>query len=216
MANDALTSRRLTTEIRFRYVAEWLDPNSSILDLGAGNGFGYELLLAKNIRITSVDLNNERLSDIPKDPKVSVVNARIEDFLKEEIDNSSEYDAVILGELIEHIPLWRWYVFLSGIFKITNRIIITTPFEQDQLRYLSRHIEQYRNPDINEPYIHKVFGITPEIFKILGFNVIRMQLMKIPTIRRTGDSTIRYWLRDLILSLRRWHSKFLVIEISRL
>ena len=200
-AQSRMEKRKATSEIRYSHIAGWLQHESSVLDLGAGWGFGYQFLREKGIKITSVDLDDERLANMPSDPGVFVINSKIEDFLKQ---NKERYDAVILAELIEHIPLWRWKVFLSDILRIADRIIITTPFDQDQFAYMSRHLDQYSDPDKHEPYIHKVFGIKAEMFRLLGFQVPRSEIIKVP--RKNAG---------LVASaLGKGHSEFLLVEIT--
>jgi hypothetical protein len=202
-------------ELRLSIIAEWLKPGSSLLDLGARYGFGYKHLLAKNIKITAVDLNPEVLAKIQQDPRVQVVNKTIEDFVKHAALNNLKWDAAFLGNVIEHIPLHEWYALLHSTFDVTTRIIISTPYNQVQFDYVKFNIEQYvtRRPYV--PDIHKVFNITSELFQTLGFHVVRSTITKRGTPRHKPDNIIRYRARDAILRMRKWHDKDLIVELVK-
>ncbi len=204
---------KLDAELRYRQIAEWLHPNSSVLDLGARYGYGYEYLLAKNISVIAVDLNRETLTQAPSHPKVTIINSTIEKFVQEEIQKHNSWDAAILAEVIEHFPMGKWQEFLNDIFQITSTIVITTPYKEDQLAYLQGNKEKQMNQ--SDPDIHKVFNITPEIFEMLGFRIVRSKVIKYPTPKKPRDNFIRYQLRHVILRLHKWHNKYWLLEISK-
>lgn len=132
-----------------KYLIDRFDLESTILDVGAGEGTYYNLLgdYFKNIDAVEVfkpNIDNFRLNH--KYRNVYWVN--IKDF------KYSKYDIIIFGDIIEHLDIKDAQKVLEYALKRCKEIIVAVPYQ------LKQGIEED-----NVYEIHKQDDLTPEIMQ---------------------------------------------------
>lgn len=111
---------------RYEFAKKYLKPDSKVLDLGSGTGYGSKVLTQKNCSVLGIDINSEAISFAKKRYSDKNINFQKGDITKLRFKN--RFDAVVSFEVIEHLanPL----KYLDGInkaLKTGGTFILSTP-----------------------------------------------------------------------------------------
>lgn len=120
---DGFTLRRYA-----QFVKHLPADTRDVLDIGCNTGRGGEVIKSKvpSVRIVGLDCVPDRLQQIDK----CVYQSTICGFANNIEAPSNSFDAVVAGEIIEHIPGIAVFPSLCEIFRILRlrgRILLTTP-----------------------------------------------------------------------------------------
>lgn len=130
------------TEDRYRQFARFIEPGWSVLDVGCNTGRGGSALLGvvPGVVLDGNDFLPERLAEIPP----GVYRELTSDSLASLLDRGRVYDAVVAGEVVEHVPYASLDAFLAELLTLVRpggRILLTTPNPHSLLsRVLSRSV----------------------------------------------------------------------------
>lgn len=124
--SDKISSNKITTKYmnnRLNLIAEEITPQSTVLDIGCGDGSLLEIISQKQeCTLEGVDISEHAVELTKK----RGFNARTLDLSKDPIENLPVYDHIILAEVIEHLADPE-QMLLSLKNKFNKSIIITTP-----------------------------------------------------------------------------------------
>lgn len=86
---------------RYPVFAEIIEENSTLFDIGCGNGATLKFLIEKrNIKGEGVDISHEAV----KMARSKGIEAFVADISSSEFQITKEYDYIIISEVLEHIP----------------------------------------------------------------------------------------------------------------
>lgn len=126
-----------------------LPENASILDVGAGSGTYAKLLADTEFVIDAVEAWPNYIEQYNLNEQYQTVyQQEIQTF-----DYPKKYDAVIFGDVLEHLSVAEAQATLAIAMKNSNIILISIPWESPQGEYKGCHYE-----------IHKQSDVTPELF----------------------------------------------------
>lgn len=116
------------TEDRYRQFARFVSPGWEVLDIGCNTGRGGAALVeaAPGITLDGLEMLEERLGLVPPGVYRSLRSCS----LRQLIDDGHSYDAVLLGEVIEHVPYAQLDPFVHEVLELTRPaglIALTTP-----------------------------------------------------------------------------------------
>src|ERR1700722_6343231 len=118
------------TERRYRQFARHLGTafTGQVLDVGCNTGRGGQAFLrdAPGVVLDGVELVPDRIARIPEGVYRTVYRGLLEDLPP----GVGSYDALLMGEVIEHVPLGVLEEFLdqsTGLLAPGGRIMLTTP-----------------------------------------------------------------------------------------
>jgi 2-polyprenyl-3-methyl-5-hydroxy-6-metoxy-1,4-benzoquinol methylase len=127
--NQTISKTDTFTEERYRLFSCHIGQSvNKVLDFGCNTGRGGIILKQKNdnILLIGADIVQERLQKIPAhiyDQIIDLSKNNIED----QVDN---VDAIVAGEVIEHIPFLQFIDYMESFKKTLNKggmILLTTP-----------------------------------------------------------------------------------------
>lgn len=161
------------------------DEKKRILDLGAGEGVLSEKLLSGGYNVTACD-------GIPEQFKLTEIICQKVDLNKDFPFNNSEFDVVILGDVIEHLEN-PWHAIRESyrVLKPDGKLIISTP---NILSIMARihfliHGEFWLFYQDKRPFPHITPLSYPLLEKILttcGFKISRI-LSNVPFIKECTE-----------------------------
>lgn len=118
------------TERRYRQFARHLGAGytGQVLDIGCNTGRGGQAFMASapGARLDGVELVPDRIERIPAGVYRTVYQGLLEDMPA----GSGPYDALLMGEVVEHVPLGVVEEFLDQSMRLLapgGRILLTTP-----------------------------------------------------------------------------------------
>ena len=107
---------------RFRLIQDWIKPDSSVLDVGVGDGLIAELLAKnKNAMVTGLDISNTASA---KARKRGII-VTIQD-INSGLSLTQTFDYVLLMEVIEH-TVYPQKVLQDAVTHATKGVIVTIP-----------------------------------------------------------------------------------------
>lgn len=132
------------------YLQKIYNRNSTILDVGAGEGTYYNLLSDWfTNKIDAVEVFKPNIEEYKLEEKYNqVFNADIKDF------RYSYYDIIIFGDIIEHLEVNEAQEVLKYAYSRCKEVVVAVPYKYKQ---------GIINNNIYE--IHKQDDLTPEIMK---------------------------------------------------
>lgn len=166
-----------------------VEPNSSVLDVGCGNG---RLLLGlpKTINYTGLDISKELLNEAKKNhPRHKFIEI---DITKEQVwKNLPHYDYIFCIAVLHHLPTRKNQLFALKQIKehlnLNGKILITT-WNLWQLKYLKYHLDiktKLQNPHfVYIPFQNKprfCFAMTASYIRnLLQASNLKLSITKSP------------------------------------
>lgn len=145
MAKSYETYKNEITE----YLKKKYKNNSTILDVGCGEGTYYNYLHDFFTRIDGVEIYKPNIDKYELESKYrKIYNANIKDF------KYSSYDIIIFGDIIEHLEVEEAQEVLKYAYPRCKELIVAVPYLYKQ-----------GIVDNNIYEIHKQDDLTPEIMK---------------------------------------------------
>jgi 2-polyprenyl-3-methyl-5-hydroxy-6-metoxy-1,4-benzoquinol methylase len=116
------------SEDRYRQFARFISAGWVVLDVGCNTGRGGAALKAEvpDIQLDGVDLLSERLEAIPAD----IYRDLYSESLEELAHRGKAYDAILAGEVVEHVPYAQLDEFIAGLLGLAKPgglLMLTTP-----------------------------------------------------------------------------------------
>lgn len=128
---------------RLKKIAEFIDDNSSIVDIGCDHGLLdiYLYQTKKNINIIASDVNQNALNNAIKNIKKEKLEKKIKTILSNGLDNidTTNIDTIIISGMGTHTIVGILYNNLSKLKNIKN-LIIQSNNDLDFLRYKLKKI----------------------------------------------------------------------------
>jgi SAM-dependent methyltransferase len=122
---DTFTAERY--RLFYRHASQSGKNINKILDFGCNTGRGGCILRQENsdIYLIGADIVQERLREIPNN-----IYDRIIDLSTNGLDDVDNVDAILSGEVVEHIPFLQFIDYMKSFSRILNKgglILLTTP-----------------------------------------------------------------------------------------
>lgn len=142
------------------YLKSNYDINSTILDVGAGEGTYYRLLNYWFPYMDAVEVFERNITDYELEKKYhNVYNVNIKDF------EYNYYDIVIFGDVIEHLEVEEAQKVLEYALEHSKQVIVAVPYQYKQGEVDGNIYEIHKQDDLTEeameeryPYLKLLFG----------------------------------------------------------
>ena len=157
---------------RYLQFSKYFKEGNYVLDIGCNTGRGGELLknIFPKLKLFGVDLVKERIDNIPKGIYEELFNESI----VTTNCNFNQFDVIIGGEIIEHIPEFLFKDMLFNCNRMLNKngiMIFTTPNPNSLLVKLGRA------KVLNDPSHVNILSVG-KIKQILNFSNFRINKIK--------------------------------------
>lgn len=196
--------------------SRWLAPHikgraETVLDVGCGRGYALAALREMGIRsVEGIDTSQEQVAWAASQRLPATLVADPRHYLRQ---RPASYDAVLLMDVIEHVPPAEQRVLLraiAGALRPGGLLVVTTPNAASRLAAYTRHLD----------YTH-TSGFTPESLDFLlvhsGFETLRHEELEVHARPRflfflPTPRSMRWWALRI---LRSWRRLELAIELGR-
>lgn len=116
------------SEDRYRQFARFINAGWVVLDVGCNTGRGGAALKAQvpDVLLDGVDLLSERLEFIPSGIYRDLFSEPLEELAR----RGKAYDAILAGEVVEHVPYAELDEFIAGLLGLVRSgglLMLTTP-----------------------------------------------------------------------------------------
>jgi methionine biosynthesis protein MetW len=136
--------------VRYDLINKWIDPNSTVLDVGVGDGHMAELLMNnKNALVKGIDISH-LACEKAKNRGISVTVKDINNGLS--LDRDEYYDYILLIEVIEH-TIYPQKILVEAISHARKGVIVTIP----NSAYLKWRIQLLRGYSPRQSFSHLHF-----------------------------------------------------------
>ena len=140
-----------------------LKPNDKVLDVGAGSGT-YGKMLAEHYTVDAIEIwgpyiDKYELTSIYN----KVFNINILAF------NFSEYDYIIMGDILEHIPAYEAMYLVDKMNNADKKILIAVPYLYEQGEYDGNVHEIHHQPDLTHEIFLKRYPSMHLLYKDDGY-----------------------------------------------
>ncbi len=159
--------------LRFDLIKDWIEPNSTILDVGVGDGLMSELCMKnKNAIISGIDISNTACKKA-RERGIPVTVKDINNGL--DLKSDEFYDYILLIEVIEH-TIYPQKILIEALSHSKKGVIVTVP----NSGYIKWRIQMLRGYSPRQSFSHLHFWSIKdfELFckkldiQILDFNTI--------------------------------------------
>ena len=158
--------------IRARLIEDWLLPNSTVLDVGVGDGIMAEYLRKKrNLKIIGIDISNlscEKARKLGIDTKIRDINNGLD------LGKNEFYDYILLSEVIEHV-MYPNKILKEAVMHSKKGVIVTIP----NSGYLRWRIHLLRGYFPRQSFTHLHFWSIND-FKIFC-DTLEIKILKLET-----------------------------------
>ena len=117
--------------------------NKRVLDVGPGVGTYSDLLRHKGYQIDAVEIFRPYIEKYELIEKYD--NVYCDDIVKFDI---SDYDFIILGDVLEHLPAERAKELVDKIIKLGKECLVAVPYMMEQGEYQGNIHETHYQPDL--------------------------------------------------------------------
>ena len=132
-------------EIKHYILKNFLDKNTTILDVGPGTGTYFELLKNDYKNIDCVEIHEPNI--IGNNLKEKYRNVFLSDIINFEFNT---YDIIIMGDILEHINIEGAQKLIKQICHKCKQLIISVPWEYEQGMFYNNPYEIHLQPDLTE------------------------------------------------------------------
>ncbi len=126
----------LLEQARGKLFSSWIGTNKKVLDLGCRDGTLTRHFVKKN-RVTGADIDSEALKFAKKAYKIETRQVDLNSVLP---FKNEEFDVVVMGEVLEHLPYWDITLSeVKRILKPKGKLVGSIPLAyhiQDRVRVL--------------------------------------------------------------------------------
>lgn len=136
--------------VRFDLIKDWIEPNSTVLDVGVGDGLMAELLMKnKSAEVKGMDISNVACEKA-KNRGISVTVKDINNGIS--LDKNEYYDYILFIEVIEH-TLYPQKILVEAVSHARKGVIVTIP----NSAYLKWRIQLMRGYSPRQSFSHLHF-----------------------------------------------------------
>jgi len=159
--------------VRYDLIKEWIEPNSTVLDVGVGDGRMAELLVKnKNASVKGMDISNIACEKA-KNRGIPVIVKDINNGIS--FDEEEYYDYILLIEVIEH-TIYPQKILVEAISHARKGVIVTIP----NSAYIKWRIQLMRGYSPRQSFSHLHFWSVKDFnlfckkldINILDFNTL--------------------------------------------
>jgi methionine biosynthesis protein MetW len=111
--------------LRASLISEWIKPNSSVLDVGCGEGFLMEYLLKKkNCKVFGIDVSRKAIEIV----RSKGMEGEVRDIDEEGLGLSKDekYDYILFVEVLEHLK-YPHKILIEASKHVNEGVIVTLP-----------------------------------------------------------------------------------------
>ena len=142
------------------YLKEKFTENSTILDVGAGEGTYYNLLHDYYKNIDAVEVFKPNIDNFELEKKYrEVYNINICDF------KYSKYDIIIFGDIIEHLKVKDAQKVLKYAYNMCDEMIVAVPYECKQGIAEDNIYEIHKQDDLTPELVLKRYPMLKLLYK---------------------------------------------------
>ena len=167
--------------IRARLIENWFEPNSTVLDVGIGDGtVANYLKKKKNVKISGIDVSSvscEKAKKIGINAEVRDINHGLG------LEENEFFDYILMSEVIEH-TMYPQRLLLEAIHHAKKGVVVTIP----NSGYIQWRIHLLRGYFPRQSFTHLHFWSIND-FKIFC-NVLNIKTLKLKT---SAKSTFSIW-----------------------
>lgn len=142
------------------HLNKFLPNKSKILDVGPGSGTYSDLLIDSSYEIDCVEIWEPYIHEFNLSSKYK--NVYISNILEFDM---SEYDYIILGDVLEHIDVLSAKNLLNKINSLGKYCMVAVPYLYEQGEYEGNKYEEHKQPDLTPeimtsrfPELHLLYG----------------------------------------------------------
>jgi methionine biosynthesis protein MetW len=136
--------------LRAELIQDWIEPGSTILDVGVGDGFISDYLIRKrDVKVTGVDVSNTACEKARKrgiSTQVKDINYGLD------LDPNNLYDYILLLEVLEH-TVYPSRVLLDATYHARKGVIVTIP----NSAYIKWRIQMLKGYHPRQSFMHLHF-----------------------------------------------------------
>jgi methionine biosynthesis protein MetW len=173
--------------LRIKLISDWIQPNSTILDVGCGEGLiAEELAKTKMVQVYGIDVSVKAISKFIS----KGFHGEVQDLNSDGLDLGSKYDYVLLVEVLEHLRCPQ-KVLIQACEHAEKGVIITLP----NSGYLRWRLQMLRGYFPRQSFTHIHFWSINdfEIFlKALGLRAMDFKSDLAGRIGRTFQNLLAY------------------------
>lgn len=144
----------------------------TILDVGAGAGFGSDTLRSKCHTIEAIEGYKEGIELWNLHSKYDMVHAcLLQDFKFEH-----KYDFALMSDILEHVTIQEAQDFLKKLRENVTQILVVVPYESANGRNMVNPLEYHKQPDLTEavmkeryPELQCINSYLPNATKAFGY-----------------------------------------------
>lgn len=134
----------------------------TILDVGAGAGFGSDTLRSKCSIIEAIEGYEEGIKLWKLDEKYDkVYHTLLQDFKFEH-----KYDFMLMSDILEHLTVSEAQNFLKEARKHVTQVLVVVPYEMENGKRALNPLEYHKQADLTEEIMEERY---PELFCINSY-----------------------------------------------
>ena len=166
----------LDHKFAYDYVTKQIKGNSSILEIGCGDGYGTSFLAKHFKQVEAIDISKEAIQKAKAIYKLDNCNFSVSTGEKLNFPDNS-FDAIVSFHVIEHVKNVRKYLKeIKRVLKPDGKFILTTPSRTHRLApkqkpWNEEHLREYDSETLKKE-INKVFN-NYKIFSITAKQEIK-------------------------------------------
>lgn len=173
--------------LRVSLILDFIESNSSILDVGCGRGLlAEEIEKEKKVKIYGIDVSANAIEEFSK----KGFHGEVRDIDREGLDLKSKYDYILLAEVLEHLK-WPHKVLIEACEHSRKGVIVTLP----NSGYIRWRLQMLRGYVPRQSFTHLHFWSINDFalfLKMLGLRAVDFRSDLTGRINRAFENLLAY------------------------
>jgi methionine biosynthesis protein MetW len=173
--------------LRVRLILDFIEPNSTILDVGCGKGLlAKEIEKAKKVQIHGIDVSANAIVEFAE----KGFHGEVRNIDEEGLNLKSTYDYTLLVEVLEHLK-WPHKVLIEACEHSRKGVIVTLP----NSGYIRWRLQMLRGYAPRQSFTHLHFWSINDFdlfLKMLGLRVVNFRSDLTGRINHAFDNLLAY------------------------